>query len=321
MSQKGLDVSEFQETINWSQVKSAGFQFAMLRAGYGFSTVDRQFRRNASECNRLKIPIGAYWFCYAISPETARQEADGCIETISSYRFDYPICYDIEQATINYAVQNGITITPQLATQIVSTFCNRLEERGYFAMYYSNRDFLNRYLPKDFSDRYALWYAYYNDQLDETKCGLWQYTNKGTIPGISGDVDLDIGFVDYPTIIQNAHLNHLPGTSSPTPPSSDYVTYVIQPGDTLSGIALRFGTTVDTLAAFNQLSNPNLIYAGQTLRIPEPSNSSVRFYTVQPGDTLSGIALRFGTTVNALATLNHLTDPNLIYAGEILRID
>ena len=67
MSQKGLDVSEFQGTIDWTQVQSAGYQFAMLRAGYGFGTVDRQFHRNAAECNRLGIPVGAYWFCYAIS--------------------------------------------------------------------------------------------------------------------------------------------------------------------------------------------------------------------------------------------------------------
>lgn len=320
MSRKGLDVSEFQGTINWPQVKSAGYQFAMLRAGYGFSTVDRQFRRNASECNRLGIPIGAYWFCYAISPETARQEADGCIEAISPYRFDYPICYDIEQATLNYAAQNGITITPQLATQIVSTFCNRLEERGYFAMYYSNRNFLKQYLPADLSDQYALWYAFYNKNFDNTTCGIWQYTDKGSVPGIIGDVDLDKGFIDYPTIIRNAHLNHLSGTASPTPPSTDYVTYVIQPGDTLSEIALRFGTTVEALASFNHLSDPNVIYAGQTLRIPEAADSSVRFYTVQLGDTLSEIALRFGTTVNALASRNHLTDPNLIYPGEILII-
>lgn len=323
MSQKGLDVSEFQGTVDWAQVKSAGFQFAMLRAGYGFGTVDRQFQRNAAECNRLGIPIGAYWFCYAISPETARQEADGCISTISRYRLDYPICYDIEQATVNYAAQNGITITPQLAAQIVTTFCDRLEERGYFAMYYSNRNFLTQYLPTDFSDRYALWYAYYNEQFDRTDCGIWQYTNEGSIPGISGNVDLDTGFIDYPTIIRNANLNHLsdtpvPPSPNPTPP--DYITYVIQPGDTLSQLAVRFHTTVNELASLNNLTDPNLIYAGQTLRIPENIHTSIQYYTIQPGDTLGQIALRYNTAVNALAALNNLSDPNLIYAGQILRI-
>ena len=71
MSIKGIDVSKFQGEVDWEQVKAAGYQFAMLRAGYGFNTVDEQFRRNASECSRIGLPIGAYWFCYAVSPETA----------------------------------------------------------------------------------------------------------------------------------------------------------------------------------------------------------------------------------------------------------
>ena len=161
MSIKGLDVSEFQGNVDWVQVKNAGYQFAMLRAGYGFRTPDQQFRRNASECNRIGLPAGAYWFCYALSPEDARQEADGCLEVIAPYRLEYPICYDIEHASVTYAEQNGVTITPALATQIVKAFCNRIEERGYFAMYYSNQNFLETYLPPEMTQRYALWFAVY----------------------------------------------------------------------------------------------------------------------------------------------------------------
>lgn len=83
MQIKGLDVSEFQGNVDWEKVKAAGYQFAMLRAGYGFNTIDPQFKRNASECNRIGLPIGVYWFCYALTPEIARQEADGCLKAIS----------------------------------------------------------------------------------------------------------------------------------------------------------------------------------------------------------------------------------------------
>ena len=325
MSIKGLDVSEFQGIIDWEQVKAAGYQFAMLRAGYGFNTVDAQFHRNASECNRIGLPIGAYWFCYAVSPETAASEADGCLNTISSHRFDYPICYDIEQASVDYAAGQGVNITPSLATEIVKTFCNRIETNGYYAMYYSNKNFLNTYLPADLPQKYALWYAYYTSQFDGTDCGIWQYTSQCSIPGISGNVDLDDGFIDYASVIKEAGLNHLDGNApspdpSPSPsPSPDYVTYVIQSGDTLSGIAQRFGTTYQAIASLNGLSDPNLIYAGQTIKIPE-NNTSSQTYTVQSGDTLSGIAQRFGTTVNAIASLNGISDPDLIYAGQILQI-
>lgn len=321
MSIKGLDVSEFQGNIDWEQVKAAGYQFAMLRAGYGFGTLDKQFQRNASECNRIGLPIGAYWFCYAVSPETAAQEADGCINAISPYRLDYPVCYDIEQDTLNYASQNGVTVAPSLATQFVQRFCDRVEERGYYAMFYSNRNFINTYFPADLSDRYALWYAYYNSQFDGRNCGIWQYTSQGSIPGISGNVDLDQGFIDYPSVIRKAGLNHLDGTSpQPQPPAQDYISYVVQQGDTLSGIAQRYGTTYQALASLNSISNPNLIYAGQTIRVPENSSSSARYYTIQSGDTLSAIALKFGTTVSALQNLNGIADPNLIYAGNTIRI-
>ena len=155
MNIKGLDVSEFQGEINWERVKNAGYQFAMIRAGYGFNTIDKQFQRNASECNRIGLPIGVYWFCYAVSPETAIQEADGCLRTIRNYRIDYPVCYDIEQASAAYALGEGVTITPALAKQLVSSFCNRIEAGGYYAMFYTNRSFLDNYLGNDLAKRYA----------------------------------------------------------------------------------------------------------------------------------------------------------------------
>lgn len=265
MSIRGLDVSEFQGIINWDRVKDAGYRFAMIRAGYGFGTLDRQFRRNASECTRIGLPFGVYWFCYATDADTARREADGCINAISRFRIEYPIAYDIEQASLSYAASLGVTYTPDLARSIVTAFCDRLEDNGYFAMFYTNRSFLDTYLGTDLARRYALWYARYTNQFDGTDCGIWQYSDQGRIPGIDGDVDLDLAFVDYPDIIRRAGLNHL----SDRPDRPTYITYVIQPGDTLSQIAKRYGTTVEELARINDIRDPNLIYAGDTIRIPE----------------------------------------------------
>lgn len=320
MSIKGLDVSKFQGEVDWERVKAAGYKFAMLRAGYGFNTVDEQFRRNASECNRIGLPIGAYWFCYATSPSDTVQEADGCVKAVSDYRLEYPVCYDIEQATIDYAAGQGVTITPSLARQLVQSFCNRIEAKGYYAMFYSNRNFLEQYLGNDLAKRYALWYARYTDTFDGTDCSMWQYTSQGSVPGISGNVDLDLSYVDFPSVIRSAGLNHLSGTSPAPSPSPDYTTYVIQPGDTLSGIAARFGTTVSELTRINKISDPDRIYAGNTIRIPEKTGSAIRTYTIQPGDTLSGIASRYGTTVAAIVKLNNIQNPDRIYAGKTIRI-
>ncbi|HJD02259.1 MAG TPA: LysM peptidoglycan-binding domain-containing protein [Candidatus Mediterraneibacter excrementavium] len=324
MSIKGLDVSRFQGEVDWERVKAAGYQFAMLRAGYGDDSVDGQFRRNASECNRLGLPIGAYWFCYAASPENAAQEADSCIRTVSGYRLDYPVCYDIEQASADYVEKQGVSFTPALAQSLVKSFCDRIEAQGYFAMFYSNRSFYDTYLGAALAGRYAFWYARYTDTFDGTDCGIWQYTSTGSVPGISGNVDLDLAYVDYPSVIRRAGLNHLDGTA-PVPPSPapQYITYVIQPGDTLSGIAQRFSTSVRTLAELNGISDPDKIYAGNTIRVPENGSSGGSapvYYTIRPGDTLSGIALKYGTTVSALARLNGISDPDKIYAGDRIRI-
>lgn len=328
MSIKGIDVSRFQGEVDWEQVKAAGYKFAMLRAGYGDNTVDEQFRRNASECNRIGLPIGAYWFCYSASPENAAKEADSCIRTVSPYRLEYPVCFDIEQASADYVESQGISFTPALARSMVKSFCNRVESKGYYAMFYSNRSFFDTYLGTELSKRYAFWYARYTDTFDGTDCGMWQYSSTGRVPGISGNVDLDLAYVDYPAVIRKAGLNQLKGGTtvppSPSPsPASQYITYVIQPGDTLGSIAQRFGTTVSTLAELNGISNPDKIYAGSTIRVPEKSgtgSSGQVYYTVRTGDTLSEIAVKYNTTVNALVRLNGISDPDKIYAGTRLKI-
>lgn len=115
-----------------------------------------------------------------------------------------------------------------------------------------------------------------------------------------------------PNLIYVGQVLTIPAFSSPVS------TYTVRSGDTLSSIATRFDTSVSTLAQLNHISNPNLIYTGQVLRLP--GNENHTFYRVKWGDTLSGIAMRFGTSVSAIATQNNIANPNLIYVGELLAI-
>ena len=159
--------------------------------------------------------------------------------------------------------------------------------------------------------------------VGRTKNADGTYTVKSgdTLSAIANDFGVTVdqlvrwNNISNPNLITVGQILYFSDKSS----SGSGTTYVVQAGDTLSGIAARFGTTVAELVSLNNISNPNLIYVGQVLKIPSSGNSS-RTYTVQAGDTLSGIAAKFGTTVANLVTLNNISDPNLIYVGQVLYV-
>ncbi|EIF6155355.1 GH25 family lysozyme (plasmid) [Clostridium perfringens] len=196
---KGIDVSEHQGRINWEQVKG-NIDFAILRAGYGRNNIDKQFVRNISECNRLGIPVGIYWFSYAWNTEMAKNEAKYVLEAIKGYRVDYPISYDLEYDTLNYAKKNGVTIGKRLATDMINAFCSTIENAGYKAMNYANPDFINNKFYNN-EVNYPLWLAWYGVSEDRAKAynpSMWQYSESGSIPGIgTNSVDMNYCYKDF----------------------------------------------------------------------------------------------------------------------------
>lgn len=325
MSIHGIDVSGHQGNIDWRKVKASGIQFAMLRAGYGANTVDSEFERNAHGCMEEGIPFGVYWFSYAYTPEMARREAEKCISVIREYKVQYPVCYDFEYDSVRYAQQNGVRVTRTLATRLVEAFCGRVEELGYFAMYYSNLDYLERMFAPELRRKYALWYARYASAPGATGIGMWQYRDDGRVDGIRGNVDMDIAYKDFARVISKEGLNHLKRPESTpdsaTPEPNDVIRYVVKKGDTLSAIAKQHGITLQRLISYNHITDPDRIYPGDVIDIPHGENvSAMRFYTVKPGDTLSGIAKKHQTTVKKLQQLNKIKDPDRIYPGQIIQI-
>lgn len=325
MSIHGIDVSQHQGSIDWRKVKASGIQFAMLRAGYGASTVDGEFERNARGCMEAGIPFGVYWFSYAYTPEMARREAEKCISVIREYKVQYPVCYDFEYDSVRYARRNGARVTRTLATRLVEAFCGRVEELGYFAMYYSNLDYLERMFAPELRGKYALWYARYASAPGETGIGMWQYRDNGRVDGIRGNVDMDIAYKDFARVISGEGLNHLKRPESTpdsaTPEPNDVIRYVVKKGDTLSAIAKQHGVTLQRLISYNHITDPDRIYPGEVIDIPHGENvSAMRFYTVKPGDTLSGIAKKHQTTVKKLQQLNKIKDPDQVYPGQIIQI-
>lgn len=205
----GIDISTWQGAPDFARVKASGVRFVIARAGYGGGHIDRQFQRTAAECNRLDLPLGVYWFSYALNAEQARQEARYCLEAVKPYRLEYPIFFDLEYDSVRYAQQNGVTITRELATQMVIAFCSEIEAGGYYAANYTNADFAKNMFNMDALSRFDLWYAWYRSTLDREGVGVWQYSSSGQVDGISGNVDLDYSLRDYPVIIRERGLNGL----------------------------------------------------------------------------------------------------------------
>ena len=197
---KGIDVSKHNGAIKWEKTKEV-IDFAMLRAGYGKNNIDAKFKYNADECTRLSIPFGVYWFSYAYTPDMARKEADYCLQAIKPYKLLYPVCFDFEYDSFSYARQNGKTLKSDDIVTLCRSFLDRIEESGYYAMNYANSDYLNYYGMKKLTERYDLWYAYPEKEKPNRSCGIWQSSFKGKIAGITGKVDTNIAYKNYPEIM------------------------------------------------------------------------------------------------------------------------
>ena len=212
---KGIDVSYAQGVIDWEKVKASGLvDFAILRAGYGKETsqIDDQFSRNYTACKQLGIPVGAYWYSYATTAAEAEQEANVCLQTIQGKQFEYPVAFDIEEARS----------LPQ-ADALSTTFCTALENAGYYTAIYTFKSALESNFSAAVKNRYDIFLSHIGVQQTDYagSYGLWQYSWTGCIPGISGDVDLDYAYKDYPTMIQKAGLNGFTKTTQPNEPEPE----------------------------------------------------------------------------------------------------
>ena len=185
----GIDVSEHNGTINWDAVKNSGqVDFAILRVGYGDDYSyqdDKQWARNVSECERLGIPYGVYIYSYATSWNQLNSEVSHVKRLLRGHNPSYPVYIDMED-------DSTIGLGRNTLTQFAKSFCDQINSAGYTAGVYANLNWWNNYLYASQLDNYERWVAQYNSSCwYEGDYGLWQYSSSGSVPGISGNVDMN----------------------------------------------------------------------------------------------------------------------------------
>ena len=217
MAIKGIDVSAWQGIIDWKAVKNAGIQFAIIKAGGSDDGIytDSKFERNYEQCKAYGIPVGAYWFIgpNCTTKEDGEADAERFRKLLMGKQFEYPVYVDIEPPLK--------PANRKYNTDAVIAFCEYMEKAGYYTGVYGSTYSTFQSLVDDSRlTSYAHWVAQYaNSCTYWDNYGIWQYTSDGYVNGISGRVDMNYCYVDYPSKIKAKGMNGFKkgSTSSTTP--------------------------------------------------------------------------------------------------------
>lgn len=324
---RGLDLSTWQAV----GTGDGDYDFIICKAtegvGYTDPKCDQHYQRAKSQGKLL----GVYHFARPGYNDPI-SEADWFVHEIQGYIGEAVLVLDWEVedvGNVNWAKK----------------WLDRVYEKtGVKPMVYMSGSVVNNYdwSPVVAGD-YGLWIAYWPNEYQYGQgwptdpsqmtypIGKWPFWAIWQFSSRNGTLDCDVAQMDREGWMKYAAKNGQPApapTPEPAPapapaPEPSYVTYTVKKGDTLSGIAAQYGTTYQKIAADNGITNPNLIYPGQVLKIytsGSASKDNKQYYTVVKGDTLSGIAAKYGTTWQWLAEVNGIANPNLIYPGQVLRV-
>lgn len=211
----GIDVSSYQRNINWVEVANSGVDFAMIRAGFrgygvasdgtsGKLVQDDYYRANMEGAISNGIDVGVYFFTQAINEEEAVEEANFVLNLVRNYKITYPIAIDTEASSHPTGQGRADNLTVEQRTNVIKAFCETIRNAGYEPMIYASKSWLRNKLDMSQLQNYSVWLAHYtganqNDPLAkpsdyEDKYIMWQYTSSGTVDGILGNVDMNVGY-------------------------------------------------------------------------------------------------------------------------------
>ncbi len=200
---KGVDVSKYQEKIDWSKVAADGVEFAIIRLGFrgmgtkGTCELDPYFKQNVEGARAAGIDVGVYFFTQATTVEEAKEEARFVIDSLKGYDITWPVVFDTEEIT-SYKAARANKLSREVRTACAKAFLEEIKAAGYIPMLYANTRWSILNLDLAELSAYDFWYAYYGDEIYYPyKFSMWQYTSSGSVDGIKGNADLNISFVDY----------------------------------------------------------------------------------------------------------------------------
>lgn len=211
----GIDVSRYQGAIDWNQVAASGVQFAMIRVGYrtqttGILNEDPYARYNLQEAQRVGIKVGAYFFSAAVNEAEAVEEAVFTASLIDKYQITFPVAYDCEGFRNATSRQYGLG--RDVRTALAVKFLDTIAARGYTPMFYASRNEMTDSADWNMNilNKYKVWVAQYPAEPFPTTPAssyagvqaMWQYTQKAAIPGIAGEVDMNVSYFNYDGIAQ-----------------------------------------------------------------------------------------------------------------------
>lgn len=196
---RGIDVSKYQGNIDWGAVAASGINFAIIRVGYrgsssGALVQDPYFKKNISGATKAGIKVGLYFFTQAVNEAEAVEEASMAMSLASGYKVTYPIFIDTERASNGRA--NGLSKSAR--TAVVKAFCQTIRNGGYKAGVYASKSWYANQLNASALNGYCIWVAQYNSSCTYSgKYDMWQYSSKGSVSGIKGNVDMNISYTGY----------------------------------------------------------------------------------------------------------------------------
>ena len=343
MSKKGIDVSEFQGQIDWNKVKNDGIEFAILRVGFGMDVTsqdDKYIERNISECERIGMPYGVYLFSYANTVDKAKSEAEHTLRLIKNHTLAMGVWYDIEDN------KTSGSVSKETLTNIINTYCNTIKNAGYNVGIYASLNWLNNKIEASVQDKWSVWVAqYYTECQYKKDYIIWQYSSSGKVDGISGNCDMNYfyGELEENTTTDKKSVDELAqevidgkwGDGEERKKRLEEAGYdydavqdkvnemLVSNNKDLTEVAKEVinGEWGNGDERKKKLETEGYDYDEVQAKVNQLFGETVtKTYTVKSGDTLSGIASKYKTTVAKLVKDNNIVNANLIYVGQKLVI-